>query len=63
MGSPFNPSLPNMHILLGLHTQRTPDQTLTVSGTLDQTPPLDLLDDIIAQGDADLALTPHIIVQ
>ena len=51
-----------MRILLGLHTPRTPDQTLTVSGTLDQTPPpLDLLDDIIAQRDADPALAPHMI--
>jgi len=47
-----------------LHTQSTPDKTLTVSGTLDQTPPLlNLLDDLIAQRDVDLALTPHIIGQ
>ena len=52
-----------MNILLRLHTQSTPDQTLLVSGTLDQTPPpLDLLDDIIAQRDADPAPTPHIIL-
>jgi hypothetical protein len=35
--------------------------TTTVSGMLVQTPPLDLLDDIIAEGDTDLALTLHII--
>ena len=50
-----------MHIFLGLHAQRTPDQTLIVSGTLDQNPPPpDLLDDLIAQRDADPALTTHI---